>query len=145
MRVDLQGESAEGRRPSAETGLHTQLYRRDETIGAVLHTHSVGATVASQHRLLPLRFRGLEILKAFSGIDTHEAEVEVPVFANDQRIDALAQAVDQHMDRQGTGVAYLIAGHGLYTWAPDLPTCLRHLEALEFLFEYLRFSPNPED
>ena len=29
--------------------------------------------------------------------------------------------------------AYLIRGHGLYTWAMDLPTCYRQLEALEVL------------
>ncbi|MEO0421353.1 MAG: methylthioribulose 1-phosphate dehydratase [Pseudomonadota bacterium] len=141
MRVDLAGESPEGRRPSAETGLHTQLYRRDPKIGTVLHTHSLGATVASMHHRSPLRFEGLEILKAFTGITTHEVAVDIPIFANDQRIDRLAEAVDRHMDEAGIGVAYLIAGHGLYTWAPDLPTCLRHLEALEYLFDYLRCSP----
>ena len=38
--------------------------------------------------------------------------------------------------------AYLIAGHGLYTWAPSLPDARRHVEALEQLFDYeLRTMP----
>ena len=49
MQVDMQGQSLDGHKPSAETLLHTQLYRRDSTIGAVLHTHSVKATLVSMH------------------------------------------------------------------------------------------------
>ncbi|MDX5299004.1 MAG: class II aldolase/adducin family protein, partial [Gammaproteobacteria bacterium] len=30
---------------------------------------------------------------------------------------------------------YLIRGHGLYTWGATMDDCLRHVEALEFLFE----------
>ncbi|CRX97340.1 methylthioribulose-1-phosphate dehydratase [Yersinia enterocolitica] len=37
-----------GRTPSAETGLHTLLYRLYPEINAVLHTHSVNATVLSR-------------------------------------------------------------------------------------------------
>ena len=39
--------------------------------------------------------------------------------------------------RRWRQVAYLIEGHGTYTWAKDLPTCRRHIEALEFLFQCL--------
>jgi len=39
MVVDLDGRPvATGERPSAETVLHTRLYRRDAEIGCVLHT-----------------------------------------------------------------------------------------------------------
>lgn len=37
-----------GRTPSAEIGLHTLLYHRFAPVGAVLHTHSVNATVLSR-------------------------------------------------------------------------------------------------
>ncbi|NQD95322.1 methylthioribulose-1-phosphate dehydratase, partial [Pseudomonas sp. CrR25] len=49
LATDLQGRSLEaGKRPSAETLLHTQLYSWKPEIGAVLHTHSVNATVLSR-------------------------------------------------------------------------------------------------
>ena len=44
--VELEsGLAPSGRRPSAETGLHTMLYSRYPETGAVLHTHSVNSTV----------------------------------------------------------------------------------------------------
>ena len=52
LATDLAGNSLEpGKKPSAETLLHTQLYSWRPEIGAVLHTHSVNATVLS--RLTP--------------------------------------------------------------------------------------------
>lgn len=39
-----------GRTPSAETGLHTSLYRRFAPVGAVLHTH-----IRERDRALPRR------------------------------------------------------------------------------------------
>ena len=49
MCVDLDGRAVGSQhRPSAETLLHTHLYRRNADIGAVLHTHSVNATVLSR-------------------------------------------------------------------------------------------------
>ena len=75
LATDLAGNSLEpGKKPSAETLLHTQLYRWRPEIGAVLHTHSVNATVLS--RLTPadfIEFEDYELQKAFSGISTHES------------------------------------------------------------------------
>lgn len=136
MRVTLDGQALDEQKPSAETALHTQLYRRSPSIRCVLHTHSVSATLVSAHNPEELAFEGLEILKAFAGIDTHAARIHIPVFPNTQDIARLAETVESHMQASGQGVAYLIAGHGLYTWGQNSSECLRHLEALEFLFDY---------
>lgn len=137
MAVDLQGKPLMEKKPSAETLLHTQLYLRDPSVGAVLHTHSVRATVLTME--LPaidtLVLRGYELLKAFNGVSTHDTELRIPVFENTQDMVVLSQQVEERMRRDGTGVAYLIRGHGLYAWAEDLPACMRHLEALEFLLD----------
>src|SRR6478736_574886 len=78
-------------RPSAETLLHTQLYRRYPDIGCILHTHSQNQTIAS--RLFAgrgyLRLEGYELLKAFHGNETHESEVVVPVLPNSQDMHTL--------------------------------------------------------
>jgi len=140
MRVSPDGRPLDDLRPSAETDLHLQLYRRDDAIRAVLHTHSVAATHVSMREPGGLSFRGLEILKAFPGIRTHEAELDIPVFPNSQDIGALAHDVETHMRHAGQGWAYLIAGHGLYTWGSNIESCMRHLEALEYLFEYHRLQ-----
>lgn len=136
MRITIDGQALDNLKPSAETALHTQLYRRNESIRCVLHTHSVAATLISERNPEGLYFEGLEILKAFAGIDTHAAHLKIPVFSNTQDIAHLAQTVETYMQANSQGVAYLIAGHGLYTWGQDSDECQRHLEALEFLFDY---------
>jgi methylthioribulose-1-phosphate dehydratase len=125
----------EGRRPSAETLLHTQLYAREPTIGCVLHTHSIPATVLSRLTEGALELEGYEVAKAFPGVHTHESTVNIPVFANDQDIPCLAAGVDAWIDRHGSPVGYLIEGHGLYTWGATVDDAVRHVEALEFLLE----------
>lgn len=137
MQVDLAGRSLDGKKPSAETLLHTQLYRRDPEIGAVLHTHSLKATLVSTSAAEVVQFEGLELLKAFHGVSSHQSVMRIPVFDNTQDIALLAQQVDAWMQEHGTGHAYLIRGHGLYTWGRNLDETMRHLEALEFLLDYL--------
>jgi methylthioribulose-1-phosphate dehydratase len=139
MIVDLSGnpiEPAEAR-PSAETPLHCQLYRRSAAIGAVLHVHSPAATVLSRLHAGggTIRLQGYEMLKALSGVTTHEHEERVPVFANTQDVADLARRVDAEMDAEPAIHGYLIAGHGLYTWGANAADARRHLEALEFLFD----------
>ena len=137
LATDLSGNSLEpGKKPSAETLLHTQLYNWRREIGAVLHTHSVNATVLS--RLTPgesIEFEDYELQKAFSGVSTHESTVRVPIFDNDQDIERLAAKVQPWLDTHPDCVGYLIRGHGLYTWGARMSDALRQIEAFEFLFE----------
>jgi len=136
MVVDLDGNViSEGKRPSAEAFLHIVLYRRFPDLGAVLHTHSVNATVLSKLSPGGLLIEDYEVLKAFPGIDTHQTHLNVPVFANDQDIRQLAARVDELMNREPNIPGYLIEGHGLYTWGQDVAAARRHMEAFEFLFE----------
>lgn len=130
------GQTRSGGKPSAETALHLQLYARDPAIGAVLHTHSLTAVQVSMPAAREIVLAGLELLKAFPGIDSHETELSIPVFENNQDTGALAAAVEARMRAHGQGHAYLIRGHGVYTWASDLRACLLHLEALEYLLRY---------
>ncbi|MBW4936572.1 methylthioribulose 1-phosphate dehydratase [Marinobacter sp. F4206] len=138
MVVDLAGQPVQSDcRSSAETRLHTVLYEVFPDVGAVLHTHSVKATVLS--RLLPagqpLVLEGYELQKAFSGVQTHESQLAVPVFDNTQDIDALARDTKTWFTDHPEQPGYLIRGHGLYTWGKTMADCLRHVEAFEFLFE----------
>lgn len=134
--VDWQGQSLEeGKKPSAETLLHTQLYQWRAEIGAVLHTHSNDACVLSLlEQGTELRLQGYELQKAFTGYTTHESKLVVPIFANDQTIPRLAAQVQQWLDTHPDCVGYLIRGHGLYTWGAQMSDALRHIEAFEALF-----------
>ena len=134
MVVNLDGQPVGDGKPSAETLLHTRLYRRYPEIGAVLHTHSHASTVLTMH--WPgnsLTLEGYELLKALDGVQTHDTRLTIPVFENTQDIAALAEQVDAVMAEGRAPYAYLIRGHGLYTWARDAAICYRQLEALETL------------
>ena len=50
MQVSVDGHPLTPGRPSAETGLHAQLYRMLPAVGAIVHGHSIANTVLS---LLP--------------------------------------------------------------------------------------------
>ena len=135
MVVDFDGHAVASRlHPSAETLLHTQLYRRFPQVGCVLHTHSLAQTVAS--RLFAgaghVALECYELLKAFDGNTTHDMRIDLPVLPNTQDMHTLAAQVDALLDgpcRWG----YLIDGHGLYTWGTDMAQARRHLDAFEFL------------
>ncbi len=138
MVVDLNGEAIQSNcKPSAETRLHTVIYELFPDIGAVLHTHSIAATVLS--RSMPgesqLRLIDYELQKAFPGYDSHETELVIPLFENTQNIDELAELTKRYFQTNPHVPGYLIRGHGLYTWGQSMTDCLRHVEALEFLLQ----------
>ena len=139
MVVDLSGAPVTpGRRSSAETLLHCGIYRRFPEAGAVLHGHSIANTVLSRAPGDALVLAGYELLKAFPGLPTHEAEVAVPVVANDQDIARMQRGLDLLWDGMAKGgqpvpPGYLIRGHGSYVWGADMPATLARLEALEFM------------
>lgn len=135
MLIDLNGQAVSTTaKPSAETALHTQIYRRFADATAVLHTHSHTQSVAS--RLFAsagvVRLQGWELQKAI-GCTTHTDVLDIPVFPNTQLMPELVSRVDDWLDAGKPLFAYLIDGHGIYTWGRDMPEARRHLEALEFL------------
>jgi methylthioribulose-1-phosphate dehydratase len=134
MQVDFQGYALDGKKPSAETLLHTMLYQRDATIGAILHPHSPASTLISRLIKNELVLENYELLKALPSIKTHESRVIIPIFPNDQDIAKLSAVVGDYMNTHANVVGYLIAGHGFYTWGNTVNDALRHVEALEFLF-----------
>jgi len=134
--IDIQtSETSSPRRPSAETRLHTLIYRLFPAAQTVLHTHSVNSTVLSRvTRGNALGLTGYEMQKTLQGQTTHEATVTIPIFENSQDIAALAVEVAQYHQQQGLHYGLLVRGHGLYCWGNSVQEARRHLEGLEFLF-----------
>ncbi len=122
-------------RASAEAPLHLARYRNAPAIGAISHMHSMAATVLSRRHADAgfLRLEGWELLKAFSGIETHETALDVLIVPNDQDTDRLAEFVEQKLAGMERTYGYLIAGHGLYVWGADVRETIRHMEAFDFL------------
>lgn len=125
-----------GRTPSAETGLHTLIYRLYPQIGAVLHTHSVNATVLSRvERSDGLVLQGYEMQKSLGAQSSHLDSVMIPIFDNDQDIPRLAARVAAYAEVTPLQYGFLVRGHGLYCWGRQVAEARRHLEGLEFLFQ----------
>ena len=135
MLVDVEGRSLDGKKASAETLLHTAIYCRYPNIGAVLHPHSPNAMVISRMFGDELVLENYELLKALEGVTSHETKITIPIFPNDQDISRLSHKVEEYIDQHGDIYGYIIAGHGFYTWGRTVKDALRHVEALEFLFD----------
>ena len=132
--------------PSAEFLLHATIYSELTGIGSVLHVHTVPNTILSRKHESAgkLVIEGFEMLKGLSGVGTHEHQEVIPVFSNHQDMRPLAEQLRQRLKQSPPIHGLLLAGHGLYTWGETLPDALRHLEALEFLFEVLYRSGEKE-
>ncbi|PCJ99352.1 MAG: methylthioribulose-1-phosphate dehydratase [Zetaproteobacteria bacterium] len=135
MRAKLDGTPLEDKKPSAETLLHSVLYQLYPDVNAVLHTHSVACSVLT--RLMPqdkfLVLSGYEMLKAYSGVETHDTSVRLPIFENTQDMVELSARVTEILEASPKTPAYLIREHGIYGWGRDMAEAERVIEATEML------------
>ena len=132
--VDEQQNVIDGEgRASAETTLHIEIIKKLKC-SAVLHTHSIYATVLSDYfeKQAAIRLEGWEMLKGIKGISTHETGIDIPIVANNQDMKELSRVVYTYLNVNIPGI--LVAGHGLYAWGDSLAEAQRHVEILEFLF-----------
>jgi methylthioribulose-1-phosphate dehydratase len=123
-------------RPSAEVLLHLTLVNARRA-GAVLHTHSIWSTIASEAhaREHGVEINGYEMLKGLEGVYTHEHREWLPIIDNCQDMPALALKLDSALAEHPDSHGILLRRHGLYTWGKDLAEAKRHVEILEFLLE----------
>jgi methylthioribulose-1-phosphate dehydratase len=138
--VTPQGTSKGDAIPSAETLIHATLYQQLPHIRFIAHIHSQKLTLLSrlwlQKRALPQWIiQGYELQKAFEGQQSHLAKLIVPILDNSQTMTDITTPLTALLatpdDTQAPG--FLIAGHGLYTYATSLEALARHVSAFEFL------------
>jgi len=135
MTVDAAGASLDGKKPSAETALHMQLYRLFPGVGAVLHSHSPAAVGLTRVLARDWTIAGHELLKAYPGIATHATSVTIPIVENSQDMAEIEAAIAPRLLADPPPPAYLIRGHGLYGWGRDMAEAERVIEATEWLVE----------
>ncbi|MCA9215613.1 MAG: methylthioribulose 1-phosphate dehydratase [Planctomycetales bacterium] len=142
VRIDADGVPTAPEQPksSAETMLHCVLAKKLPDVGAVLHTHSVWATLLSQHFYGENGFfiEDYEMLKGLEGVRTHQHREWVEIFDNTQDIAALANELEKRLSNRSSRPiehGFLMRQHGLYTWGKTIAEARRHVEIFEFLFE----------
>ena len=138
LEIDMDGVVLGGNgRPSAETSLHTVIYRERVHAKAILHVHTIWNTLLSGRfvSLGSVPLEGYELLKGLSGVATHEHTERVPIIENTQEYSSLTEHFRDVLRRNADAHGVLLSRHGLYTWGESVAEAHRHLEALEFLFE----------
>lgn len=122
-------------KPSAETVIHCEIYRLTGC-GAIFHTHSVMNNVLSEwfwnRGAIPVE--GVELIKAFN-IWEEEAVIDVPIVPNYTHVPSIVPDVTRKLDPRIPGI--MLRKHGIYAWGANAFEAKRHLEAFEFLFEYV--------
>jgi methylthioribulose-1-phosphate dehydratase len=135
MRVDAAGVSLDGKKPSAETALHLDLYAHFPACGTVLHSHSPEAVGLSRAfaNAQSYMLAGHEMLKVLPGITTHDVSVTLPIVDNSQDMADIVAAVTPALLMPRAIPAYLIRGHGIYGWGRDMAEAERVIEGIEWM------------
>ena len=135
--VDQDGKPSENTtlKPSAETLIHCEIYRLTGA-GAIFHIHSVFNSVISEYfwdrKSVPVE--GVELIKGLNIWD-EEAQIDIPIVSNVASIPAIGPEITERL-QQGIP-RILLRKHGIYAWGANAFEAKRHIEAFEFIFEYV--------
>jgi methylthioribulose-1-phosphate dehydratase len=119
----------------ADARLHTMMYE-NENINAILHTHSVNGTVLSlmNKEKGEIEFSSYEALQALSGIAKNQEKLSIPVFAHHKDSHAMCDNIRKNMGCNHKTLAFLVVGHGLYSWGESIEIARKQIELFEFIF-----------
>ncbi|MEV0538575.1 S-methyl-5-thioribose-1-phosphate isomerase [Nocardia salmonicida] len=139
--ADTIARPGQSRKPSAETSIHTAVYRT-RPAGAVVHVHSPFATALATTSarpggaVTPLRISGFELLKGFGLTDP--STVVIPVFPNWPEVARIGADIDTYLSENPDAPPILfITGHGITTWGDTLAQARDRAECLEALCELI--------
>ncbi|MFG1771321.1 S-methyl-5-thioribose-1-phosphate isomerase [Nocardia salmonicida] len=139
--ADTTARPGQNRKPSAETSIHTAVYRT-RPAGAVVHVHSPFATALATtsarpgDAVTPLRISGFELLKGFGLADP--STVVIPVFPNWPEVARIGADIDTYLRENPDAPPILfITGHGITTWGDTLAQARDRAECLEALCELI--------
>ncbi|KEO82103.1 methylthioribulose 1-phosphate dehydratase [Tumebacillus flagellatus] len=123
-------------KPSAETLIHAEVYKRVPNAGACLHVHTQYNNLISDLMFERgrVRIQGLELIKALN-IWEENAAIEIPIVENWADIPKLAAEIGDVLDPRVPAV--LIRNHGITAWGENVFAAKRHLEAFEWMFHNL--------
>ncbi|MEU2030545.1 S-methyl-5-thioribose-1-phosphate isomerase [Nocardia amamiensis] len=136
--ADSAAVSDHGRKPSAETTIHTAVYRT-RNAQAVVHIHPPFATALATRSAVPgalttLRITDYELIKGLGGTDP--AVADIPVFPNWPDVPRIGADIERYLlDHPGALPVLFIAGHGITAWGDNLPQARDRAECLEALCE----------
>jgi methylthioribulose-1-phosphate dehydratase len=118
--------------PSECSSLFLQAINR-RGAGAVIHSHSIHAMMATLLFGDELAVSHLEMIKGIEGMSYDEALV-VPIIENTARECDLADSLGEAIEAYPRTHAVLVRRHGVYIWGRDWVQAKTHAECYDYLF-----------
>ncbi|MVU82720.1 S-methyl-5-thioribose-1-phosphate isomerase [Nocardia sp. ET3-3] len=144
--VDSKPVDGSGRKPSAETTIHTAVYRT-RGADAVVHVHPPHATAVSIETagsgVTTARFAGYELIK---GLGSARPDlIEIPVFPNHADVPQIGVDIEKYLTEHPDAPPVLfIAGHGITAWGSSLAQARDRAECLEAMCELTTLTGHRE-
>ncbi|MEO8382030.1 MAG: methylthioribulose 1-phosphate dehydratase [Acidobacteriota bacterium] len=101
--------------------------------GAVIHSHSLHAVMATLLFQAEFAVSHLEMIKGIAGMNYHDRLV-VPIIDNTARECDLADALEEAILAYPQTHAVLVRRHGVYIWGKDWVQAKTHAECYDYLF-----------
>lgn len=101
--------------------------------GAVMHSHSQNALLATLKYGSVFRCTHLEMMKGIAGTGYHDV-LEVPIIENTAHECDLADSLAEAMVAFPKAHAVLVRRHGVYVWGKDWIQAKTHAECYDYLF-----------
>jgi methylthioribulose-1-phosphate dehydratase len=135
--LDDQGETLEepgqGLKLSQCSPLFMHAYQI-RNAGAVLHSHSLNAMMATTQYDTHFRIRNMEMQKGVEGFGAFDT-LEVPIIENTAYECDLADSLADAIRNNPKSHAVLVRRHGVYVWGKDWKQAKTHAECYDYLFE----------
>jgi methylthioribulose-1-phosphate dehydratase len=106
---------------------------RIRNAGAVIHSHSIHAVMATLLFDAEFSISQLEMIKGIEGMGYHDRLV-VPIIDNTARECDLAEALEEAILAYPRTHAVLVRRHGVYIWGSDWVRAKTHAECYDYLF-----------
>jgi methylthioribulose-1-phosphate dehydratase len=118
--------------PSECSSLFLEAIRRRDA-GAVIHSHSIHAVLATLLFDSELSMSHLEMIKGIERMGFHDRLV-VPIIENTARECDLAEAMGEAIEAYPETQAVLVRRHGVYVWGRDWVHAKTQAECYDYLF-----------
>lgn len=108
---------------------------RERGAGAVLHSHSIDALMATVQSGSVFRVRHVEMIKGLRDHGYYDT-VEIPVIPNTARECELTESMGEAMNAWPKVDAVMVKRHGVYVWGHDWRKAKTQAECLDYLFKF---------
>ena len=108
---------------------------RQRDAGAVIHSHSIDAVMATIREGDEFRVRGVEMVKGLRDRGYFD-EVVVPIIENTAHECDLADSLAAAIDGYPQSDAVLVRRHGMYVWGRDWEHAKTQAECYDYLFRF---------